>query len=400
MFLAHRDEQSEHEEGGVGRYVPEFLIGSGIFFLLTIFGTWLYYDTLSEGGTTTGVFVSFSIELIYILGLVYGGYWLKNSDIEVSRYPRIAKWTVAGGVFFVAVNLLIMAFYPPGSMEVVVGWIRSVANLGMAVGVLVGTTEARAIQREIAAEREAARAAQMEKTRDLLKHLNGILRHEVLNSVTVIQGNTDIVLEDDTLDDESRDLLETVRSRCDEITEIVDDVRVLIRASQEDETLEPVSLSEAVRREEEKLRESFDDVEVRSTVPDGVEVVGDTLLPRVFSNLLTNAVEHNQGEARVDVEMTVDEDEGTATVRVSDNGPGVPEDIRSSLFKHSNEPHGVGLYLVNKLVDKYGGSIELEETGPEGSVFAVELPLAEENEEDVDEKDGFGGERTGYALAY
>lgn len=108
-------------------------------------------------------------------------------------------------------------------------------------------------------------------------------------------------------------------------------------------------------------------------------VRADGLLKRVFSNLLNNAVEHNENP---DPEISVSMDTGpdAVEVRIADNGSGVPEAERELLFETetAKTDHGIGLTIVGRLVDRYGGDVELAETGPDGSVFLVSLPRAEQ----------------------
>ncbi|WP_328821414.1 sensor histidine kinase [Natronorubrum halalkaliphilum] len=95
----------------------------------------------------------------------------------------------------------------------------------------------------------------------------------------------------------------------------------------------------------------------------------------MFRNLFENAVEHAESDAsriEVDVETTPE----TATVTVADNGPGISADTRATLFERKSQHHGLGLYLSRILANRYGGRIELVETGPDGSVFAVTLQRA------------------------
>ena len=75
--------------------------------------------------------------------------------------------------------------------------------------------------------------------------------------------------------------------------------------------------------------------------------------------------------------------EESTTVRVADNGPGIPDTQKETIFgkgeKGLDSPGtGLGLYLVRTLVKQYGGAVWVEDNDPEGSVFVVERPLTEE----------------------
>jgi len=116
------------------------------------------------------------------------------------------------------------------------------------------------------------------------------------------------------------------------------------------------------------------------TVPD-VAVPADDMLGSVFKNLLTNAIVHNDGPV-MEVTVSASVDDGTVTVRVADNGPGIPDDRKDAIFEDGekgldSEGTGLGLYLVETLVDRYGGDVRVEDNEPTGAVFVVELPVAD-----------------------
>jgi len=75
------------------------------------------------------------------------------------------------------------------------------------------------------------------------------------------------------------------------------------------------------------------------------------------------------------VTVALEADGRTATVRVGDDGPGIPDDRKETVFEpRTGTDHGFGLYLVRTLVVSYGGEIRVEDNEPRGSVFLVELP--------------------------
>jgi signal transduction histidine kinase len=101
-------------------------------------------------------------------------------------------------------------------------------------------------------------------------------------------------------------------------------------------------------------------------------------LERVLHNLLLNACEAvatDSGRIEVRSRQTPQGLE----IRVVDNGPGVPPEIRPQIFQpfatHGKDSGtGLGLTVVQKIVQEHGGEADLEHTGPEGTVFRIFLP--------------------------
>jgi signal transduction histidine kinase len=79
------------------------------------------------------------------------------------------------------------------------------------------------------------------------------------------------------------------------------------------------------------------------------------------------------------VEIGVSSSEASFEARISDNGPGVPVPIRQTLFdpfvtSGKSNGTGLGLAIVDKIVHDHGGSIQVEHSSPEGTVFVIKLP--------------------------
>ncbi len=105
----------------------------------------------------------------------------------------------------------------------------------------------------------------------------------------------------------------------------------------------------------------------------------------ILDNLVDNALYWMRGKDLQLLEIIVTERPSTLQLRVSDTGPGVPENKRDTIFQagFSERDHGeggsggYGLYRSRELLARYGGSLELEETGPEGSTFLLEVKKVE-----------------------
>jgi signal transduction histidine kinase len=101
----------------------------------------------------------------------------------------------------------------------------------------------------------------------------------------------------------------------------------------------------------------------------------------VFSNLLKNAIQHNDKDV-AEVAISATERDETVRVRITDNGPGVPDNQKEAIFGKNEKGldsagAGMGLYLVDTLVTNYHGEVWVEDHEPDGSVFVVELPITE-----------------------
>lgn len=98
-------------------------------------------------------------------------------------------------------------------------------------------------------------------------------------------------------------------------------------------------------------------------------------------NLVVNALDVIGAEAQVVVEAA-ESQSGTLNLRVADNGPGVPAEIRARIFDpfFTRRPGGTGLGLaiVASVAHAHGGKVWLEEGGP-GAVFVLELPAVEDD---------------------
>ena len=84
------------------------------------------------------------------------------------------------------------------------------------------------------------------------------------------------------------------------------------------------------------------------------------------------------------ITIHIDREAMFGSIDVIDTGPGIPEEMLARLFKpfqtSKKEGHGIGLALVKRFVDNFGGSVTVESEPGHGATFHLKLPLAKANE--------------------
>ena len=224
----------------------------------------------------------------------------------------------------------------------------------------------------------------LETERDRLALLNQIVRHDIRNDMAVALGwggeLADRIGEDEA---DTFERIMTAATHTKELTEAVGDLAGILGTA--DPELEPIELDGVLRTEIERVRSNFDyrsaGVKIHGDDLPTVAVTATSILSSVFGNLLNNAVFHNdEADVRIDVDVTVDAE--TAVVRIADNGSGIPDSRKREVFgrgeKGLESPgSGLGLYLVDNLVETYGGRVWIENNEPKGAVFCVELRRAD-----------------------
>ena len=208
----------------------------------------------------------------------------------------------------------------------------------------------------------------------------GSISHDLRHQLAAVVANAEFLYNVDELNFDREEIYSEVRRGASQMTELIDS---LVEISRDKPSLAPVpsELSQVVTKAAESVHASpnFRDISIEIREHGATTGVFDPRkLERVLFNLLLNACEANSnGNARVLVDVAATDE--YLECRVADNGGGVPEAIRASLFEPfvsagKANGTGLGLAIAKKIVEEHGGEIVLEKTSPDGSVFLVRLP--------------------------
>lgn len=208
--------------------------------------------------------------------------------------------------------------------------------------------------------------------------LNRTLRHNLRNDVNVMLGQIELIEND--LEGGSNPRLETLKRKTKDLQRIGDHARhvqeVLERS---DSHLSPTDVVPVIQETIATLQQQYEGVEIQFATPDEVLIRGDHHLKVLFTNVIENAIEHNdRPDRKVWISVTNPSHTTMVEIKIDDNGPGLPEHEKTTLargeetqLKHSN---GTGLWVVQWLVSDYGGTVTFEENSPRGTSVRINLP--------------------------
>lgn len=204
---------------------------------------------------------------------------------------------------------------------------------------------------------------QIKNLNEVLQIINKILRHDVSNKLVGIRLAIETYEEDKNIE-----MLKTAQ----EITDCGID---LVRKMSKLEKL--VTARDKLHKID--IRKTIDVLKKGYTMPirikGNVDIKANQLIESVLDNLIGNAIQHS-GTKQIVIELSEDRDH--SIIKVIDYGKGMPEDV-IEFFKtctsiKCTDLESLGLYIVKKSVEHYGGTIEIENSKPKGTTFIIKLP--------------------------
>lgn len=224
--------------------------------------------------------------------------------------------------------------------------------------------------------------------RERLQVLNRVLRHNLRNDLNAIRGFAgEIAAEDGRV--ESDEAAERILARTEDLLGVAENARALENlVSVERRGTAVVDVSSVLAACATDAAADRDGVTVRTDLPEECRVRADrSVLERVVEELLDNAVVHNT-RATPTVELSAGVVDGSVCIRVTDDGPGIPDQDRVAVMRGRETPlehaSGLGLWAVRWGVDHLGGSLSIRNRSPTGTTVEIALPLAAEETEAKD----------------
>ncbi|MEK7250928.1 MAG: PAS domain S-box protein, partial [Bacteroidota bacterium] len=247
------------------------------------------------------------------------------------------------------------------------------------VGVATDITEAKRI-----AEKQVQLMDELENINKELNDFAYIVSHDLKAPLRAIGSLVSLLSTDygEKLGEEGNEMLKILLSRTNRMHDLIDGVLRYSRIGRAKEDSEPVALHTLIP----EIIEMIDlpkHIEVKVEHPLPVVTGETTRLQQVFQNLLSNAIKF-MDKPKGEIHIGCERENGHWKFSVADNGPGIEEKHFNKIFqifqtlssRDEFESTGIGLTIVKKIVETYGGKIWLESKLGAGTIFYFTLPAA------------------------
>ncbi len=185
------------------------------------------------------------------------------------------------------------------------------------------------------------------------------------------------------LDENERRLLATITKSAQHMGQLIDDLLQFSRLGRQQLSKQPLDLAAMVRQIWQELSREEPSRDVEFRMGDLPDCLGDpSLLQQVFVNLLSNARKFTRKKTKPEVEVGILEQEPERVYFVRDNGAGFDMAHAGKLFGVFERLHragdfegtGVGLSIVQRIIQRHGGRIWAEGEVEKGAAFFFTLP--------------------------
>ncbi|KIM00577.1 two-component hybrid sensor and regulator [Paramagnetospirillum magnetotacticum MS-1] len=240
----------------------------------------------------------------------------------------------------------------------------------------------------------ASKNAELARSVEWRNLILGMAAHDLRNPLNTIGGFAELLQEriGETLPVMEARALDHIRQASGYMLRIIEDFLDFSRIETGHFTLEsePVDILSLAIEVAERITSFADEhavsVQVKAPAPIPIVPADRNRLAQVLSNLIGNAVKFAPNGSIVTVSIVFHEPSDTVSVRVQDQGPGIPALERDKLFRPfsrtsaqsvTGEPGtGLGLAICKSVIDAHGGKIGLDGTVTDGAAFVFELPAS------------------------
>jgi light-regulated signal transduction histidine kinase (bacteriophytochrome) len=232
------------------------------------------------------------------------------------------------------------------------------------------------------------RAGLLEATKKELEIFSYSVSHDLRAPLRHINGFAKLLHDhcNTTLDATAQDYLKLIQDAAKNMGRLVDDLSKMGQIGRQELVCRPTDLNSLVARVLQELRPEYEGRQIDWRIGELPSVDCDPgLMKQVFANLLSNAVKYTRPREQAVIEVGQITGEGEPAIFIRDNGAGFDQQYAHKLFGVFQRLHtaqefegtGVGLAIVQRIVQKHGGRIWAQAEVDKGATFFLALAVSQ-----------------------
>jgi len=201
---------------------------------------------------------------------------------------------------------------------------------------------------------------------DTLEVLNKILRHDILNDLTIALNFCDLI---ETKDE---DIKAKVMKALIKSVKLIENSREFEKALNEKLDKNTMNLFD-IKSKLSELTKFYPEMNINFL--DDCKIFADESMIIVFDNIIRNAKVHGNADF---IDISLKKIGKYCEISFADNGIGIPDTLKDKIFNEGvsygpNKGSGLGLYLAKKIVEKHGGEIKVSDNKPKGAIITLKF---------------------------
>lgn len=234
-------------------------------------------------------------------------------------------------------------------------------------------------------KRVTERTRQLKAVNAELESFSYSVSHDLRAPLRAIQGYAGILAEDysEKLDAEGKRVISVISANVKKMNQLIEDLLTFARTGKQELNKSDLNMNNlvnsVVKEQVEHLPERNISIDIK-TLPD--ITADESMIRQVITNLLSNAIKYSSKKDKSEIEIGSFMKENDTAFYIKDNGTGFNMDYYNKLFKVFQRLHspaefegtGVGLALVQRIINKHGGSVWAEGKENEGATFYFSIP--------------------------
>lgn len=232
-------------------------------------------------------------------------------------------------------------------------------------------------------------STELQRSNKELEEFAYVSSHDLQEPLRKIQAFSDLLVDEysQKLGD-GEEYLSRIQASAARMSTLIEDLLAFSRVTTKQAVTKEIDLNaiiaDATTDLDNRIKRENGTIVVKTKLP--TVFADETHMRQLFQNLISNGLKFHAADRAPIVEISHESNEDVHKIFIKDNGIGIDEKYKEKIFavfqrlhaKHTFDGTGIGLAVCKKIVERYGGTIEVESQLDQGTTFIISLPVEDE----------------------